>query len=352
MMEVRHTPFNCFLKQGNNSKSTSTILSLKQKLSFRPSSGTKFLVSHLFSKKSNLSALKNQTKAYFYALLAIFCWSTVATAFKIALRGMDFLHLLAISSGVAILFFGGLLALSSELKQTLFTDRKHYLKSAFLGFLNPFLYYLVLLKAYSIIPAQLALSLNYIWPISLVLLSIPLLKQKIGFKSILTIFISFAGVIVIANKGSFLSIQTPNPLGVLLAVGSSIFWALYWILNVKDQRTEKEKLFLNFVFGFIYIVATILIFSEFKLPDNASLIAATYIGIVECGIAYVFWLKAMKLTVSTDKISNLVFLSPFLSLIFIHLIIGESIYLSTLVGLFLIISGIVLQKLVEKKQTN
>ncbi|MDQ2179893.1 DMT family transporter [Marinifilum sp. D714] len=295
--------------------------------------------------------MKQQKKAYTYALLAILCWSTVATAFKFALKGMDFLHLLLISSGTALIFLSVLLMLKNQLSNSFKVSKKHYFSSAILGLLNPYLYYLVLLKAYAILPAQFAMSLNYIWPITLVLLSIPLLKQKIGIKSILCILVSFAGVVVIANKGSFASLQTPDPFGVLLAIGSSIFWALYWIYNVRDKREEVAKLFLNFIFGFIYILLTIALFSDLTLPDTKPLLAGIYIGIVECGIAYVLWLKAMKLTVSTDRIGHLVFLSPFASLIFINLILGESIYISTLAGLVLIIAGIVLQKLVQKSNS-
>ncbi|PKQ65891.1 hypothetical protein BZG02_02495 [Labilibaculum filiforme] len=295
--------------------------------------------------------MEAQKKAYIYALAAILCWSTVATAFKIALNGMDFLHLLLISSGVAMLFLASILLYKSQLQKAFRGKANDYLRSAGLGFFNPFLYYLVLLKAYSILPAQFALSLNYIWPISLVLLSIPLLKQKIGWQSILCIIVSFSGVLVIANRGSFSSIQTPDTFGVVLALSSSLFWALFWLYNVRDHREEIEKLFLNFIFGFIYISICMFLFSDFQIPDNKSILAAVYIGVVECGIAYVFWLKALKITSSTDKISNLVFLSPFVSLLFVHLIIGESIYLSTLAGLTLIILGIVLQKFIRKSNT-
>nr|WP_320118124.1 DMT family transporter [uncultured Marinifilum sp.] len=292
--------------------------------------------------------MKKQKKAYIYALLAILCWSTVATAFKIALSGMDFLHLLLYSSATAILFLGILQSLKGQLKKNFKITGREYLQSAILGFLNPFLYYLVLLKAYSILPAQFALSLNYIWPVSLVLLSIPLLKQKIGIKNILCILLSFSGVIIIANKGSFSSLQMPNTFGVILALSSSVFWALYWIYNVRDKRESNSKLLLNFLFGFLYILTSILLFSDFNLPEKKHLLAAIYIGIVECGIAYVLWLNAMKLSSSTDKIGNLVFLSPFVSLIFINLFLEESIYLSTLAGLALIIAGIILQKIAQK----
>jgi len=263
---------------------------------------------------------------------------------------MDFIHLLSISSATALFFFAILLLLRGEFKTVLRTPKSDLFHSAYLGFLNPFLYYFILLKAYSILSAQLALSLNYIWPITLVLLSIPLLRQKIGFKSIVCIMISFLGVIVIANRGSVSNIETPDTWGVVLALGSSIIWALFWILNLKDKREDLNKLFLNFAFGLVYCLISLGIAGEFQIANYKSLGAAIYIGLVECGIAYIFWLKALKLSSSTDKIGNLVFLSPFISLFLIHLFIGETIYISTWVGLAFIVTGILLQKITTKNQ--
>lgn len=258
---------------------------------------------------------------------------------------MDYIHLLAISSTVAMFFFSLFLFFKGDLISAIKRPKSELIHSALLGFLNPFLYYFILLKAYSLLSAQLALSLNYIWPITLVLLSIPLLKQKIGLKSIACILLSFAGVIVIANKGSITSIETSNSWGITLALGSSIIWALFWIYNTKDSREDLNKLFLNFLFGAIYSIIALVMLGQFSFPDLKSLSAAVYIGLVECGIAYIFWMKAMKLSESTDKIGNLVFLSPFISLFLIHLFIGETIYLSTWIGLSIIVIGIILQKI-------
>ena len=61
------------------------------------------------------------------------------------------------------------------------------------------------------------------------------------------------------------------------------------------------------------------------------------------GITFFFWLKALQLAETSDKISNLVYLAPFLSLVFIHFIINEPVYYTTPAGLLLIISGIYIQ---------
>jgi drug/metabolite transporter (DMT)-like permease len=73
-------------------------------------------------------------------------------------------------------------------------------------------------------------------------------------------------------------------------------------------------------------------------------------GIFEMGITFLLWSKALKYAESAAKISILIYLSPFLSLIFIHFIVGEKIYLSTILALLLIISGIGIQRLWKENQ--
>ena len=62
------------------------------------------------------------------------------------------------------------------------------------------------------------------------------------------------------------------------------------------------------------------------------------------GITFLFWLKAMQSATSTSKIANLIFISPFLSLVFIYFIVGEQIYISTVIGLSTIVLGLVIQQ--------
>ena len=62
------------------------------------------------------------------------------------------------------------------------------------------------------------------------------------------------------------------------------------------------------------------------------------------GLAFVAWLTALKYAESTSKISNLIFISPFVSLLLLSQIIGETIYPGTIIGLVLIISGLLIQK--------
>lgn len=295
--------------------------------------------------------MSNQAKAYLYAGIAIFFWSTVASAFKIALRQLDFLELVFYASVVSFLFLGIVLISQGKMKRIFHFSLAEYGHSAMLGFLNPFLYYIVLLKAYSLLPAQVAQPLNMIWPIILVFLSVPLLKQTIPPRSFIALLICFAGVYLISSQGSVWNIQKSDPLGVVLATGSSLIWSLYWIFNVRDRREEIVKLFLNFFFAAFFLFALNLALGKFRNVPFTALLPAVYVGLFEMGLSFFFWMRAMQLARSTDTISTLVYLAPFLSLVFIHLFVGENIYFTTVIGLILIVMGIVYQKFrLDKKK--
>ncbi len=286
----------------------------------------------------------DQNKAYLYAICVVLIWSTVASAFEISLGYLDFMQLVFFASLVSLITLFIIVVKQHKLPLLKNYTLKEYVASILLGFLNPFLYYLVLFKAYSLLPAQQAVSLNYTWAIQLVLLSIPILKQKIGSKSILAIVISYIGVLIISTQGNILAFRFTNLTGKLLALGSAVIWALFWIYNVKDKRDAVVKLFLNFLFGYAFISIYMLFSKGFTIPELPGLIGAIYVGIFEMGITFVLWLKALKLSKTTAQVSNLIYLTPFLSLIVINIVIGEKILPSTIVGLIFIVTGIMLQK--------
>jgi drug/metabolite transporter (DMT)-like permease len=286
----------------------------------------------------------NNRKSYIYAFIAILFWSTVPTAFKISLEQLEIIQMLTIASVTSAIVLGIVVVSEKKLQIVLQSTKKDIFNSALLGLINPFVYYLILLKAYSLLPAQVAQPLNMIWPIILVFLSVPLLKQSIPGKSYIALLISFVGVYIISSQGKLFNLEGTSLTGVMLATGSSVFWAFYFIMNMRDKRDEGVKLFLNFLFGSIYLVVLVSVTGKWQLPVSLKGAAASvYIGLFEMGITFLFWLKALQLARSTDKVSNLVYLAPFISLVFVHFILREPVFYTTPAGLLLIISGILIQ---------
>jgi drug/metabolite transporter (DMT)-like permease len=292
----------------------------------------------------NLSGKTDRKKSLQYAVTAVIIWSTVATAFKLGLRELDYAQLIFIASGVSLLFLFFYLIVTQQFKIVFQSTSRDLLGSAIIGFLNPFAYYLIIFKAYTLLPAQLAQPLNMIWPVTLSLLSVPLLKQSISWRQFLALGICFIGIIILSSQGSISGFRNTNLLGVILALGSSVFWSLYWILNVKDHRPEAVKLFYNFLFGFIYLLIVIPFISDFRFPFGTSLWAAIYVGFFEVGITYLIWMKAMQLSDNNAVTGSLIYIAPFLSLIFISAVLGEQIHLTTIAGLILLASGILYQQ--------
>lgn len=292
--------------------------------------------------------MTNERQATLYGLGAVLLWSTVATAFKLSLRYLSPIELLLFSGAFSTLLLGTILLLQGKLQLALQCSRREYLLSIFLGLLSPFFYYLVLLNAYDRLPAQQAQPLNYTWAITLSLLAVPLLKQKIGWQQWLALLISYCGVVVISTEGNPFSLQFTDPLGVALALFSTVLWALYWIYNTRDRRDPVVGLFVNFVCGFPFVLGYYLLTSEIRLPELSGLLGAVYIGTFEMGACFVLWLLALKKTSNAARISNLIFISPFLSLIFIYFLLGEEILPATFVGLILIVAGLLCQQLKKR----
>ncbi len=277
-------------------------------------------------------------------ILVVLFWATVATAFKIALRYTSPLQLLFFGSFVAAMILFLALYVQKKLYLIRAYTKKEVAFAALMGFINPFIFYFILFIAYDLLPAQVAMVLNYTWPITLTLLSIPFLKQNIRFMNVLAIIVSFTGVVIISTGGRFTSFGNLNPTGVGLALLSTVIWAGFWILNIKDKHDELVKLFYSFSFGFVYTAITLPFFSGYTIPPWKGILSLVYVGTFEMGLTYVIWLKALNLSRTTAQVSNLIFLIPFLSLVIIRIVLKEEIFISSLFGLIFIVTGIVLQQ--------
>ncbi len=290
----------------------------------------------------------DQQKALVCGGLAVLVWSTVATAFKIALRFLAPLQLLLVADAVSVLALLAVLACRGRLDRLRPMPRPQVLRCCLLGLVNPFLYYTVLFQSYALLPAQEAQPLNYTWAITLTLLSVPLLGQRLRFLDLAAILASYAGVLCIATRGEPFALRFESPLGVGLALGSTLLWALYWIGNTRLAADPVAALFLNFLAGFPCILAAALLGPGLPPASLPGLLAGAYVGLFEMGLTFVLWLSAMRLAArspqGTARVANLIFLSPFLPLVFIRLVLGEDILPSTLLGLAFIVGGNLLQR--------
>ena len=278
---------------------------------------------------------------------AVMLWSTVATAFSLSLQYLTPLQLVTLATVVSWCFFAIRLSAPERRSALRVTSSKARATGLLVGWLNPGLYYLVLFAAYDRLPAQEAMAINYSWGITLALLAAPLLRQRLSSGALLAACISYSGIVVIATRGAPLSLDFAQPLGVGLALLSTLLWSLYWVINTRLSLDPEVNLFLNFS-GALPLLLALLWWSDTPFPALwQGWAGGLYVGLFEMGLAFVLWMGAMKVTTSTLRISSLIFLSPPLSLVLIWVIAGEPVKATTLIGLMLILFGLWLQRRAE-----
>jgi len=287
--------------------------------------------------------ISNDKKSVLFALGAVVLWSTVATAFKISLRGLTFAQLLFFASATSTAVLLTIILFQNKTTKNQIFNLKEIPRNALMGLLNPFLYYLILFKAYSLLSAQEAQAVNFTWPIAIAVLSAIVFKQKMKANTVIGMLIAFGGVFVIITKGNFTGIHFSSFFGDMLALSSAFVWAAFWIINLKDKRANTVKLFGAFLFGTIYTAIFVAVFDSFHIAEKIYIFGAVYAGLFEMGITFFLWLKALELSSNKAKTSTLAYLSPFISFMIIAVVLKEKILLSSIIGLILIIGGILFQ---------
>ena len=278
----------------------------------------------------------------------------MATAFKWALIYSSPMQLITTAATVSWLFFAVSLAIGGRLSRVIEVPRALLWRCLVLGLLNPALYYWILFQAYDLLPAQDAMAINYTWGLTLPLIAALFSKIVPTRSEVGLALLSYLGILIIVTDGDLSAFEFNAPVGVLLALTSTVIWGLSWVLNSRfvdnHQLDPQVTLFLNFT------AATPVLWLITVLTDGvmamtwASILSGLYVGLFEMGIAFILWMSALRLTDNPIRVSSLIFLAPPISLVFITTVLGEPISQSTLLGLVVILLGLAGQQLVSQSR--
>lgn len=295
--------------------------------------------------------MKQNNQAILYACIAVLSWSTVATAFKKSLEHITHFELVLVSCVTSLLIFTILMTIQKKWDLIRNISLKDWGYFALLGLLNPVAYYLVLFKSYDLLPAQVAQPINYAWPIVLVVLLAVFTKQPIPAKKYIGMAISLGGVAMISLGGGQALGEALPVGGLLLAALSAVLWASYWVVNNKNKEKYDASLafFMTFLFGSIYMMAGAM-FVGVDLDTTPGVLWGAYVGAFEMGIPFIFFGLAMRKTDNPALVNQLTYLSPFMSLFLISIVLGEKIVPTTLIGLVLIVFGIIFNEYFVKTE--
>ena len=287
--------------------------------------------------------MRQSNSAYTYLLLTILFWSATPAVAKLALAELNNLQLLFYTSIVGVISLFLVVLFQKKINQIKEFKKTDYFKMLGMWFLGIFLYYIFLFGSFAIAPAGQANVVNYLWPVFIILFSIPILKEKFNYKTILAVLISFIGALIVFTRGEFSSFSNEYTFGYLLAALGAVCYGLFSVLGKKLHYEKFTSMLFYYIFATILIIPTTLIFSKFVIPQSiTTIIAILLLGGVFNSIAFVFWFKALK-EGHTHKTANLIYAVPFLAIIWTYFLNSEPIRFFSVMGLILIIIGIIIQ---------
>ncbi len=176
-----------------------------------------------------------------------------------------------------------------------------------------------------------ATAINFLAPLVVTALSVPLLKEKIGFRSWLAVLCGFVGVLMIVRPSSELN------MGALFPLSSAICYGLYQIMSRKFVGAE-HPVTTHFILGAVGFLATSLTWqSSWTMPTNSDLPLMVALGITT-GIGHFLLIKAFE-HLSPASAAPFTYTHLIWAVVLGYLVFGETPDLLSLVGMLTIAAG-------------
>jgi drug/metabolite transporter (DMT)-like permease len=280
-------------------------------------------------------------KQYIYAAAAIFCWSTVATVTKLLLSSLSSMQVLSVSTIFAFLALFIVNTVTGNIKNLRSFRAKDFPICPLIGLPGTFFYYVFFYAGTARMAASQAFIINYLWPIMSIVFACIILGEKLTTRKCLAVLFSFAGVIVVSSKG-ILSRSEGIIIGALFCFLGAVSYGIFTSLNQKFHYDKRLSMMINYVVTFILTTLINLFTGNLPHIEPIQLLGFAWNGAATMAIAGTAWMLALE-SGRTAKISNLAYITPFLSLVWTRLILKEQISPVSLIGLGLIILGIFIQ---------
>jgi len=286
--------------------------------------------------------MTGQRISYLYILLTAACWGSTAAVVKLLVSDLTSLQALFFMCLFATVSLVAICVLTGRVRLLFSYGPRDLAVFAVMGFFGNFLYNLLLYIAIDLLPAQEAFLINYLWPIMVVIFSIIILKEPVTLRKLLGIACSFLGVGIIVTGGRISHLSLSSPAGVAAACLGAVIYGCYSVAGKRYRYEPFTSVAYFYLFAALYCLALLLLRDGLPVLTARQFGGLAFLGTVAGGLGYVFWFLALKHG-DTAQMATMVFLTPFVSLIYIRLLVREPILPTSVLGLVIITIGIVIQ---------
>lgn len=286
-------------------------------------------------------------KTYIYAAISILFWSSIATVSKLLLGSLDSYQVLMFSALFAAVALFVANAVTGKLKLLKNYRPKDYLITVLICLPGTFFYYVFLYSGTAKMAASQAFIINYLWPIMSVVFACIILKERVTARKCIAFALSFLGVLTVAG-GELLNFNSRSLLGIVLCILAAVSYGSFTALNRKWNYDYNLSMMISFFVSFLLTLIINIFGRGLPTVTLPQILGFAWNGFFVMAVATVTWALALK-SGGTAKVSNLAYITPFLSLVWTFLILKEPINPWSVAGLIIIVIGIFIQ-LKDKKQ--
>ncbi|ULT55009.1 DMT family transporter [Neobacillus drentensis] len=291
--------------------------------------------------------MKNQkmdiTKSPLFLMpILLLMWGSLAAVSKLLLNNLDSYQVLFYMYGIGVAVFFVIVVFKVKFSVIRSWKRSEFALIISCGSFT-FLYDFFYLKSLERIPAVEASMLNYLFPIFIVLFAIPIHKEKLTVYKVLSIGMGFMGTVLLVTKGDLANLTFTNLKGDFFAMLAAVSWGLFTNLIKKNQKDMFLSTFFITITAFVLSVGAILISSEFILPHRTDFLGVTWLSISNIVLGFFLYFRALKYS-PASLIASFTFFTPFVTLVFIVILLGEKLTITDYFAALLIISSVPIQK--------
>ena len=282
-----------------------------------------------------------ELRPYAYLALAVLGYSLEPIALKTVTKTMSLGQINFWLCFFATLGMGAIVILERRVQLLFRYSKRDLFKILTMGVVGMFVFNILIAYGFTFLPVAQANSIKYIWPVLMAILAVPIMREKFSINKLVGALFCFAGFIILVNGGFSLAFSIDRLDAVLAVLGAAFCWALFNILQKKENYEAFTSVFIMSAFALLMFTPFMLAASP-NLPTLAEFAALAYLGVIAFGVALAFYFKALQ-TGDTGRIAALSYATPFLTLIWAALILGESIPWQYPFALALVVFGALLQ---------
>ncbi len=218
---------------------------------------------------------------------------------------------------------------------------KDVVKMSALGIIGTAVPFIMITAALTLSPAVEVTILSYLWPVFFLVFNLLIFKSSLSRMQMMSLALAVVGAYLVITSGNgfyFQSSLLPGySLSVLGAAAMGFFAAC-----MKNNNFSGISCLLIFNLASIPFFGVLLMTnSRIVLPSSQALLLLGILGVFINGLGYLIYFTLLR---KEPDIANIIYLIPFVNLLFLNVFFNFQISMFSLVGLIIILLSIVIQK--------